>query len=107
LKQFLKIDRLQYAGDVTRLVERVAVACGSAGEFLTAARAARCECFITGETNFHTALAAEASQTTLLLVGHFASERFGVETLAEILARQFPDLTVWASRQERDPLGVL
>ena len=40
----------------------------------------------------------------LLLPGHFASERFAVVNLADRLAAQFPELHVWASRQERDPL---
>ena len=40
----------------------------------------------------------------MLLPGHFASERFAVECLAEVLAGQFPDLQVWASRREHDPL---
>jgi hypothetical protein len=39
-----------------------------------------------------------------LLPGHFASERFAVVELAGLLARQFPEVQVWASRQERDPL---
>ncbi|HZZ73435.1 MAG TPA: Nif3-like dinuclear metal center hexameric protein [Pirellulales bacterium] len=102
-KTFLKIDQLQVVGDLDRPLKRVAVACGSAGELLSAARDAECEAFVTGETRFHTCLEAEASDLALVLVGHYASERFGVERLAEVLAAQFPPLTVWASRAERDP----
>jgi hypothetical protein len=40
----------------------------------------------------------------LVLPGHFASERFALDALAEVLGRQFPEVQVWASRQERDPL---
>ena len=57
-----------------------------------------------GETSFHTCLEAEAANIGLLLPGHFASERFAVEHLAEVLAQQFPSLSVWASREERDPM---
>jgi putative NIF3 family GTP cyclohydrolase 1 type 2 len=80
------------------------VACGSAGSFLAAAREEQCQAFVTGETTFHTCLEAEASGIGLVLVGHYASERFGVEALAEVLATQFPDTTIWPSRDERDPL---
>jgi putative NIF3 family GTP cyclohydrolase 1 type 2 len=59
---------------------------------------------ITGETNFHTCLEAQAQGIALLLVGHFASERFAVEALAERLASDFADLKVWASQSEADPL---
>ena len=59
---------------------------------------------IIGEARFHTCLEAEATQIALLLPGHFASERFAVECLAEILSNQFPQLKIWPSRRERDPL---
>ena len=104
LKQFLSIDAIQMVGDTETAVERIAVGCGSAGQLLDSARRVGCDLFITGETSFHTCLDAEATDTTLLLVGHFASERFAVEELAEVLAGQFTALTIWASRRESNPL---
>ena len=104
LKAFLKLSGLHVVGNAQQPCRRVAVACGAAGEFLEPARGAGCDTLVTGETTFHTCLEAEAREIALLLPGHFASERFAVETLAVTLARQFPELTVWASRQERDPL---
>ncbi|HEX3872343.1 MAG TPA: Nif3-like dinuclear metal center hexameric protein, partial [Pirellulales bacterium] len=50
VKQFLKIERLQVVGRIDRAVRSVAVACGSAGEFLGSARSAGCQCLVTGET---------------------------------------------------------
>ena len=88
-------------------MERVAVACGSAGELLAAANAAGCDCLVTGEVRFHACLEAESLGMGLVLAGHFASERFGVDALAAILAEKFPSLQVWASKQERDPLHWL
>jgi len=104
VKQFLSIDALQMVGDPERSIRTVAVACGAAGEFLDAALETGCDAMVIGETQFHTCLAAEAAGLGLLLPGHFASERFAVECLAEVLAEQFSDLEIWASRQERDPL---
>jgi len=100
----LHLTGLLRVGPPHQLVRRVAVACGSAGQFLTAAREAGCDLLITGETNFHTCLEAEATGMALLLAGHFASERFGMEQLAAELAAAFPDVVVWPSRAERDPL---
>jgi putative NIF3 family GTP cyclohydrolase 1 type 2 len=88
-------------------LQRVAVACGSAGELLAAAQRQLCDCLVTGETRFHTALDAEAGDTALVLAGHFATERFAVELLADRLAAEFPAAAVWASRTERDPLDWL
>jgi dinuclear metal center YbgI/SA1388 family protein len=107
IKVFLKIDRVQVVGDPKQPIATAAVACGSAGSFLEPAMRAGCQLFVTGETSFHTCLEAEANGMALLLTGHYASERFAVEKLAEVLAGQFGTLSVWASRLERDPLTVL
>jgi dinuclear metal center YbgI/SA1388 family protein len=104
LKKFLRVGQVQVVGAAERAVDAVAVACGSAGEFLSPALAAGCQLFVTGEVRFHSCLEAEAAGMGLVVVGHFASERFAVETLAGVLAQAFPPLEVWASRDEQDPL---
>lgn len=104
VKSFLRVTGLHIVGEADRQLTSVAVACGSAGEFLPAAREAGCELLVTGETSFHTCLEAQATGIALILPGHFASERFGVEHLAAVLAAQFPGVHVWASKRESDPL---
>ena len=103
-KTFLGIDKLQYVGAEDRQLSSVAVACGSAGEFLEPACRSGCDCLVTGETSFHTSLEAQATDTALLLLGHFASERFAMNSLAQVIAAEFSDLSVWSSDQERDPI---
>ncbi len=107
VKKLLGIPQAQAVGPLDRTVTQVAVACGSAGEFLTPAQAAGCDALVTGEVRFHTALEAEALGMGLVLAGHFASERFALDALAGVLARQFRDIKVWASRAERDPIQWL
>jgi dinuclear metal center YbgI/SA1388 family protein len=102
--RFLDVDGVQVVGDPGQRVQRVAVACGSAGTFLGPARQAGCDVLVTGETNFHTCLEAEADGVGLVLPGHFASERFALLTLAERIAEEFESLEVWASAGERDPV---
>jgi dinuclear metal center YbgI/SA1388 family protein len=104
LKTFLSLPGLHIVGRPEQTVHRVAVACGAAGMFLERAIAQDCDALVLGETNFHTCLEAEANGVALLLPGHYASERFAVETLAQQIGRHFSELTVWASCDERDPL---
>ncbi len=104
LMKFLGTANLQMVGNMVKEIRTVAVACGAAGEFLEAARAAGSDAMVLGEARFHTCLEAEAWGIGLLLPGHFASERFAVDELAGTLGRQFPEVRVWASREERDPL---
>lgn len=104
LRTFLRISGLQVVGSDDQSVQRIAVACGSAGSFLAAAAKAGCQTLVTGETQFHTCLEAEALGLSLLLPGHYASERFACERLAEVLQIPFPQLRIWASQDEADPL---
>lgn len=97
-------DRFQYVGDLDRECRVVGIACGSAGEFLADASARGCDLFVTGETRFHTCLEARALGVAMVQVGHFASERPSVESLAAELAVKWSPRPVWASRVETDPI---
>jgi putative NIF3 family GTP cyclohydrolase 1 type 2 len=94
-------------GDPAAPVGRVAVVCGAGGEFLHDAVRARADVLLTGEMRFHDYLAAQAQGLALVLPGHYATERFGVEELAARLREQWKDVEVWASRRERDPVTVV
>jgi dinuclear metal center YbgI/SA1388 family protein len=102
----LRAENLQIVGDPSKPIRRVAVACGAAGEFLKDAIAAKADCFLTGEMRFHDCLTARAAGVAVLLPGHYATERPGVEDLARRLAKAFPDCEVAASAVERDPLAA-
>ena len=100
----LGIDGLHVVGDSEKMITKVAVACGSGGSFLDAAKRKGCDALVTGEATFHTALDAKANSVALILVGHYASERFAVEDLAGHIKAEFDELEVWASQDECDPL---
>lgn len=104
VKSTLCASTVQTIGSPERMIQRVALACGAAGEFITDARKARADVFLTGEARFHDALAAESEQIAMVLAGHYASERPAMETLANWLAERFPAVKVWASEREHDPL---
>jgi putative NIF3 family GTP cyclohydrolase 1 type 2 len=107
VKETLGASCVQIVGEGKRPVRRVAIACGAAGEFLTDARKASADVFLTGEVRFHDCLAAQAQGISLILPGHYATERYGVEMLAEKLQQQFSGVESWASRREQEPLSVL
>ncbi len=92
-------------------ISKVAIACGSGGSFLSAAKGRGCQALVTGEASFHDCLEAEASGLALILVGHYASERFGMERLAGQLATEFRridgELEVFSSVADVDPLRTV
>lgn len=104
VKTALQASAVQIVGDLQRPVQRVAIACGAGGEMLSDAVRARADVFLTGEMRFHDYLRARAEGVALILPGHYASERCGIEELAEHLRLQFPQLHVWASEHETDPV---
>lgn len=104
IKADFELQTLQAVGDGQHTVNKVAVACGSGGSFLSAAIRVGCDTFVTGEATFHTALEAKANGVAMVLLGHHSSERFAVDSLASTLSKEFPDTKVWASKDESDPL---
>ncbi len=91
-------------GDSGRKVQRVAVACGAGDDFLKDAAQAGADVLVTGEARFHRAIEAEALGIGLVTAGHYATERLGVDDLAGRIVLEFPNLIVWPSHDERDPL---
>ena len=89
-----------------QIVKQVAVACGAAAEFLDDAIRAGCDTFLTGEARFHSVLEAQSRGINLILTGHFASERPGIEQLAKEIAQQFPDIDCFPANNDRDPLTL-
>ncbi len=106
-KQVLNIPALQRVGQPAATIRRLAIACGAAAEFIPDALASDCDALLTGEARFHDCLRARDSGLALILPGHYATERPAVESLADLLQSQFPNLTVSASVQEHDPVEIV
>lgn len=104
LKVLLPTPAVQMVGEPDRPITRVAIVCGAGGELLPDAIRARADALLTGEARFHDAWTARTAGVALLLPGHHATERPGVEDLARRLGENFPDATVWPSRCEFDPI---
>lgn len=96
--------RVDVVGDGARICRSVAIGCGAGAEFIADAARLGCDAFLTGEARFHQLLEAQNAGIGLVLAGHYATERFAVESLAGRLQRQFPSLAIHASRAEADPL---
>ena len=106
VRQLLRLPHLQYIDSGKAQVSKIAIGCGAAGEFLEQAAAKNADVLLIGETRFHTYLEAKALSVSLIMPGHYASERFAMERLAERIAIQFPYLCCWASKREQEPVQV-
>lgn len=97
---------LRVVAPESNAARRVAIACGSGGSLLDLALAAGCDTLLTGELGFHECLRCRSLGVAVVLTGHYASERFAVETLAKRLAIGLPGVEVSPSSVERDPLRL-
>jgi putative NIF3 family GTP cyclohydrolase 1 type 2 len=104
VKNRLKAGPVQVVGDRNRPIHNIAIVCGAGGSLLRDAVHAGADVLLTGEMRFHDYLTAEAEGIALVLPGHYATERCGVEALAQRLHEHWPALKVWPSQREYDPL---
>lgn len=93
-----------YVGDPDRNVAVAALGCGAADGFVEEAVRQGADLLLLGEARFHACLQAQSLGLSLILPGHYASERFAVESLARKLAARFPELDCFASREDREVL---
>lgn len=100
----LNVRQTPFVGSPDLTIQRLGIACGAAAEFIKDAQHAGCQALLTGEARFHVCLEARTAGFGLILPGHYATERPGMERLAELLAERHPGLRVFASAAESDPL---
>jgi len=88
LRAALKIGAVRVVGAPGRQVRKVAVCAGSGSSLLEAAASAGAQLFVTGDLKYHEARSAQELGLTLLDIGHFAPERYGMKRFASLLDRQ-------------------
>lgn len=107
--EFLQLLKNQFHLEVIRYTKRekpihkVAI-CGGAGSFLTkAALAGGADAFVTGDIKYHEFFDAE-SRLLLADIGHWESEQFTIDLLAEQLSGKFPTFAVLKTAVKTNPV---
>lgn len=106
VKKSLKTECIRYTAVLDKPVETVAV-CGGAGRFLlNAAIGAGADVFITGDFKYHDFFEADG-KITVADVGHFESEQFTKDLLAEQISQKFPTFAALISNISTNPIKYL
>ncbi len=107
IARLVGIRSLRLVGNPEQTVQRVALCTGSGMSLLHRAIENDCQVFITGDVKYHDAQAALDQGIVVIDIGHFASEAFGVPSLADALrdaARgRGAALEVLTATVEKDP----
>ncbi len=80
------------AGDPDKFILKIGWCSGAAQNELLEAADAGCDLYLSGEIREATPYEAVESGCVYLAGGHYATERFGIQALGELLMREFPGL---------------
>jgi putative NIF3 family GTP cyclohydrolase 1 type 2 len=102
LAEKMQIDFCKYT-PVSRLISKVAV-CGGAGSFLLEeAKKSGADAFITSDFKYHQFFDAE-NQIMIADIGHYESERFTCELLADFLRSSFHGINLRITGVNTNPV---
>ena len=94
---------LKFTAPIGKTVEKVAV-CGGSGSFLLgAAVASGADVFITADYKYHQFFDADG-KISILDVGHFESEQFTINLIADFIEKNFPKFAVLKTEVNTNPI---
>ncbi len=104
LKEKFKLQTIRHSPFLGKKISKVAV-CGGAGSFLISlAKASGAQAFITSDIKYHEFFDAD-SEILVIDIGHFESEQFTIELLADILKEKFPNFAVLKTEINTNPVN--
>ena len=106
VKQAFGVEALQHNQLLERQIQSVAI-CGGAGDFmLNEALRAEADAFITGEMHYHVWFGHE-QEIQIAVLGHYESEQYTREIFREVIERVAPNLPVYDTDINTNPIHIL
>jgi len=110
-KKQMGLSAVRYAGDPEMAVNTVAICTGSGASLMKDFFASGADVFVSGDLRYHDARDVEMAGRGMIDIGHFGSEHFMVDAVADriraILAEEALSVAVVACRLEKDPFHLL
>ncbi|MDQ6890620.1 MAG: Nif3-like dinuclear metal center hexameric protein [Bacteroidota bacterium] len=104
LKNKFKLTAIRHSPFLNKKITKIAL-CGGAGIFLLPmAKASGAEALITSDIKYHEFFDAD-SLIFMADIGHFESEQFTIELLADILTEKFPNFAVLKTELTTNPVN--
>lgn len=107
IKMCLDIPRIRYAGGDDMLIRRIAVINGSGQDYFNAAKAAECDCIISGDTTYHYVSDFEEQGIGVIDAGHYPTEWPAMKLIAHYLQDRLSDIgydnIVYISERGKNP----
>jgi len=103
LKEVFTPGVVRHTSLLGKKVKKIAV-CGGAGSFLiSSAAAAAADVYVTSDVKYHEFFDADG-RLVIADIGHYESEQFTIDFLAEILGGKFPNFAVLKTKVRTNPV---
>lgn len=107
IKEKFNVGCLRYSSQSSTLVvKRVALCGGSGGSFIRRAIDAGADLYVTGDVKYHD-FASYGQRMVIADIGHYESELCSMRIFSRIIRGQYPDLVVYFSEDQRNPVGMI
>jgi GTP cyclohydrolase I len=106
LKKHMNINKIRIAGSTSGIVRKVALLPGAFEiEALEEIRE-NCDILITGDIKYHAAQEIIASGFCAVDAGHFATEKYVLDTLGAKIKAEFPHIKINIDTDQKDPFVI-
>ena len=107
VKETFNVAALRYsAQSPSVVVRRVAVCGGSGASLISAAIKAKADILVTGDVKYHD-FTSFGSEIIIADIGHYESELCSREILSRVIRHRYPDLPLYLSDSESNPIKTL
>ncbi len=103
VKERMKCGSIRHSALLGKPVHRVAVLGGSGGFAIEAAKAQGADLFLTSDLKYHQFFQAE-KKMVLADIGHYESEQYTKNLLAEYLTKKIPNFAIALSESKTNPI---
>lgn len=107
IKETFNVAALKYsAQSPSVVVRRVAVCGGSGASLINAAISAKADILVTGDVKYHD-FTSYGDEIIIADIGHYESELCSRDILSRVIREKFPELTIYFSDSESNPIKIL
>ena len=107
IKETFKVTALKYSAQSPSVVVRRVAVCGGAGaSLISSAIRAQADILVTGDVKYHD-FTSFGSEIIIADIGHYESELCSRDILSRVIRDKFPDLTLYFSDTESNPIKIL
>lgn len=107
VKDTFKVTALRYSAQSPSVVVRRVAVCGGAGaSLISQAIQDKADILVTGDVKYHD-FTTFGDEIIIADIGHYESELCSREILSRVIREKFPELTVYFSDSESNPIKIL